>query len=32
MGSGAERIDAFSYGCMSDYIMVIYDGSNIFVD
>jgi|LSQX01.1.fsa_nt_gb hypothetical protein len=31
MESGNERIGAFSVGCMSDYIMVIYDETNLFV-
>lgn len=32
MGSGIERTDAFNVGCMSDYMMVIYDCTNLFVE
>lgn len=32
MGSGIERIDTFNVGCMSDYMMVIYDCTNLFVE
>ena len=32
MGSGIERIDAFNVGCMKDYLMIIYDDTNLFVE
>lgn len=30
MGSGIERMDAFIVGRLSDYLMVIYDNTNLF--
>lgn len=32
MGSGIERINAFNVSTMSDYIVVIYDDTNLFVE
>lgn len=32
MGSGIERLNAFDVGSMSDYLMIIYDNTNLFVE